>query len=124
MSYWFIEENKGHSKYHGVGFAKINRRCQLDEYKKLPLDSHGKPKCTPDEVQPILHQEHGYIIVYRDEDYKHPRIVKMMSLPKGQTILVKGEYDEHKNSCSFNGVDTDEDFYDKESHIGSSDDYN
>ena len=52
------------------------------------------------------------MLVFKNSDSTkdHDRVVKMISIPRGLTVLVNGEYEQKEGKLEFDGLDTDKDF--------------
>ena len=96
IQYWWLKDENPYidSEYIGLGYLKKVFRAKLTDDNMLLFDKYGHPMFRPDKELGILHQESGYFMAYKDKDYPDSdyKIVKTITVPRGVTVNVRGEY--------------------------------
>ena len=105
IEYWFLEESNllALNTFIGNGYCKNVKRAFTTSSGTAVRDANGDPNPTPDNSQPVLHSECGYIIVFTDRTGT-TKIIKLIDITRGLTVLAKGVFSSNTGTFEF---DTD-----------------
>ena len=105
IEYWFLEESNllALNTFIGVGYCKMVKRAFINSDGTMIRDATGEPDPTPDESQPKLHSECGYIIAFTARNGV-TTIMKVVDIARGLTVLAMGSFSSNTNTFEF---DTD-----------------